>query len=97
MQVSEAYKRLTDPSYGRDEDDGEGDGFGFGNGDFGDGDLSEEEMMAAVVNGKVVKGDVVVIRYEGPKGGPGMPEMCKFGRSNVALAVNSQIHIPNNV
>ena len=58
---------------------------------------SEEEMMAAVVNGKVVKGDVVVIRYEGPKGGPGMPEMCKFGRSNVALAVNSQIHIPNNV
>ncbi|TPX35457.1 dihydroxy-acid dehydratase [Synchytrium microbalum] len=36
---------------------------------------SEEDMMAATVAGKVVKGDVVVIRYEGPKGGPGMPEM----------------------
>ncbi len=36
---------------------------------------SEEEMLAAVENGEIVKGDVVVIRYEGPKGGPGMPEM----------------------
>ena len=31
----------------------------------------------AIKNGKVKKGDVVVIRYEGPKGGPGMPEMLK--------------------
>ncbi|TPX54335.1 dihydroxy-acid dehydratase [Synchytrium endobioticum] len=36
---------------------------------------SEEAMLAAVVDKKVIKGDVVVIRYEGPKGGPGMPEM----------------------
>ena len=35
----------------------------------------EEEAVAAIVSGKVVKGDVVVIRYEGPKGGPGMREM----------------------
>lgn len=38
---------------------------------------SEEEMVAAVEEGKVKKGDVIVIRYEGPKGGPGMPEMLK--------------------
>lgn len=36
---------------------------------------SEEEMLRAVENGEVKKGHVVVIRYEGPKGGPGMPEM----------------------
>ena len=35
----------------------------------------EEDMLAAVHNKEIVKGDVVVIRYEGPKGGPGMPEM----------------------
>lgn len=34
-------------------------------------------MVAAVEEGKVKKGDVIVIRYEGPKGGPGMPEMLK--------------------
>lgn len=36
---------------------------------------SEEESMAAILSGAVVAGDVVVIRYEGPKGGPGMREM----------------------
>ena len=36
---------------------------------------SEEEAMAAISSGKIVKGDVVVIRYEGPVGGPGMREM----------------------
>jgi len=35
----------------------------------------EEEAMKAILAGKVVKGDVVVIRYEGPRGGPGMREM----------------------
>ena len=35
----------------------------------------EEDMLAALEQGKIGKGDVVVIRYEGPKGGPGMPEM----------------------
>jgi dihydroxy-acid dehydratase len=35
----------------------------------------EKFAMDAVTNGKIVKGDVVVIRYEGPKGGPGMREM----------------------
>ena len=36
---------------------------------------SEEAMLAALEEGKIQKGDVVIIRYEGPKGGPGMPEM----------------------
>ena len=36
---------------------------------------SEEEAVEAIRGGKIVKGDVVVIRYEGPKGGPGMREM----------------------
>ncbi len=36
---------------------------------------AEEAMLAALEEGRISKGDVVVIRYEGPKGGPGMPEM----------------------
>ncbi len=36
---------------------------------------SEEASMAAILDGTVVSGDVIVIRYEGPKGGPGMREM----------------------
>jgi len=35
----------------------------------------EEDMVAAGERGEIARGDVVVIRYEGPKGGPGMPEM----------------------
>ncbi|MEG0924155.1 MAG: dihydroxy-acid dehydratase [Anaerovoracaceae bacterium] len=35
----------------------------------------EEDAIAAIYDGKIIKGDVVVIRYEGPKGGPGMREM----------------------
>ena len=36
---------------------------------------SEEDMLTALENGGIHRGDVVIIRYEGPKGGPGMPEM----------------------
>jgi dihydroxy-acid dehydratase len=36
---------------------------------------SEEDMLAGLEKGQIAKGSVVVIRYEGPKGGPGMPEM----------------------
>jgi len=35
----------------------------------------EEDMLSALEEGRIQKGDVIVIRYEGPKGGPGMPEM----------------------
>lgn len=36
---------------------------------------SEEETMEAILGGRINKGDVIVVRYEGPKGGPGMREM----------------------
>ena len=36
---------------------------------------SEEDMLAGLESGKITSGDVIIIRYEGPKGGPGMPEM----------------------
>jgi dihydroxy-acid dehydratase len=36
---------------------------------------SEDEAISAIYNGKIIEGDVVIIRYEGPKGGPGMREM----------------------
>jgi dihydroxy-acid dehydratase len=36
---------------------------------------SEEDMLEALEKGNISKGEVIVIRYEGPKGGPGMPEM----------------------
>ena len=36
---------------------------------------AEEDMLAALERGEIEKGQVIVIRYEGPKGGPGMPEM----------------------
>jgi dihydroxy-acid dehydratase len=38
---------------------------------------SEEAMVAALEKKQIHRGDVIVIRYEGPKGGPGMPEMLK--------------------
>jgi dihydroxy-acid dehydratase len=38
---------------------------------------SEEDAIAGLQKGQILAGDVVVIRYEGPKGGPGMPEMLK--------------------
>lgn len=37
----------------------------------------EEDMINQLEQGKIEKGDVIIIRYEGPKGGPGMPEMLK--------------------
>ena len=59
---------------------------------------SEEEAQAAIDAGKIVAGDVVVIRYEGPKGGPGMREMLNptsaiMGRglgSSVALITDGR-------
>ncbi len=38
---------------------------------------SEEAMCEALIQNRIKKGEVIVIRYEGPKGGPGMPEMLK--------------------
>ena len=39
---------------------------------------SEEKALDGLLNGKIKKGDIVIIRYEGPKGGPGMREMALF-------------------
>jgi dihydroxy-acid dehydratase len=36
---------------------------------------SEEDVFEAIMDAKINKGEVIVVRYEGPKGGPGMPEM----------------------
>jgi dihydroxy-acid dehydratase len=52
---------------------------------------SEEEMLAALQQGKIKKGDVVVIRYEGPQGGPGMPEMLSPTGSIVGAGLAADV------
>ena len=59
---------------------------------------SEEEMLKGLENKVIQKGDVIIIRYEGPKGGPGMPEMltptsaiCGYGlEKDVALITDGR-------
>lgn len=52
---------------------------------------SEEECMAAIMSGKVVSGDVVVVRYEGPKGGPGMREMLTPTSAIAGMGLDSSV------
>ena len=52
---------------------------------------SEEDMLAALEEKKIVKGDVVIIRYEGPKGGPGMPEMLTPTSAIVGAGLGSDV------
>jgi dihydroxy-acid dehydratase len=52
---------------------------------------SEEEMLHAMQQHKVKKGDVVVIRYEGPQGGPGMPEMLSPTGSIVGAGLEKDV------
>ncbi|AEH50299.1 dihydroxy-acid dehydratase [Pseudothermotoga thermarum] len=52
---------------------------------------SEEEAFAAIMNGKIQKGDVVVIRYEGPKGGPGMREMLSPTSAIVGMGLDKSV------
>jgi dihydroxy-acid dehydratase len=52
---------------------------------------SEEAMLAAMQQKKINKGDVVVIRYEGPKGGPGMPEMLSPTGSIVGAGLEKDV------
>ena len=64
----------------------------------------EEDAIEAIKGGRIVKGDVVVIRYEGPKGGPGMREMYKamkflYGRGlnlSTALITDGRFSGTNN-
>ncbi len=65
---------------------------------------SEEAAEAAILNGEIIEGDAVVIRYEGPKGGPGMREMYKamkylYGRGlakSTALLTDGRFSGTNN-
>ena len=51
----------------------------------------EEDAIAAIKGGKIVAGDVVVIRYEGPKGGPGMREMLNPTSAFAGLGLGSSV------
>ena len=51
----------------------------------------EEDAIAAIKGGKIVAGDVVVIRYEGPKGGPGMREMLNPTSAIAGLGLGSTV------
>ena len=51
----------------------------------------EEEAIAAIYAGKIVPGDVVVIRYEGPKGGPGMREMLNPTSAIVGMGLGESV------
>ena len=52
---------------------------------------SQEEAMAGILNHEVQAGDVVVIRYEGPKGGPGMPEMLSPTSAIMGLGLGDKV------
>ncbi|MBN1264320.1 MAG: dihydroxy-acid dehydratase [Anaerolineales bacterium] len=52
---------------------------------------SQEEAMAGILNGKVQAGDVVVIRYEGPAGGPGMQEMLSPTSAIAGLGLSKSV------
>ena len=52
---------------------------------------SEEEAIAAIYDGKIVSGDVVVIRYEGPKGGPGMREMLNPTSAIAGMGLDKEV------
>ena len=51
----------------------------------------EEDAIAAITGGKIVAGDVVVIRYEGPKGGPGMREMLNPTSAIAGMGLGSSV------
>lgn len=52
---------------------------------------SQQDACEGILNGEVKEGDVVVIRYEGPKGGPGMPEMLAPTANIVGLGLGKKV------
>lgn len=52
---------------------------------------SEEEAYQAILSGKIKKGDVIVIRYEGPKGGPGMREMLSPTSAIIGMGLGDSV------
>jgi len=52
---------------------------------------SEEDAMKAILDGKIKKGDVIIIRYEGPSGGPGMREMLSPTSAITGMGLNESV------
>ena len=52
---------------------------------------SEEDAQEAILGGKIVAGDVVVIRYEGPRGGPGMREMLSPTATIAGMGLDKEV------
>ena len=52
---------------------------------------SEDDAIAAIYEGKIVAGDVVIIRYEGPKGGPGMREMLNPTSAIAGMGLDKEV------
>ncbi|GFN33556.1 dihydroxy-acid dehydratase [Paenibacillus xylaniclasticus] len=52
---------------------------------------SQDDCLAGIANGKIKEGHVVVIRYEGPKGGPGMPEMLAPTSQIVGMGLGAKV------
>jgi dihydroxy-acid dehydratase len=52
---------------------------------------SEDQAFAAIMAGKIKKGDVIVIRYEGPRGGPGMPEMLSPTAALAGMGMDKEV------
>jgi len=52
---------------------------------------SQEDAVKGIMNGDIQAGDVVVIRYEGPKGGPGMPEMLSPTSAIMGMGLGSKV------
>jgi dihydroxy-acid dehydratase len=52
---------------------------------------SEQDAFAAVTSGEIVAGDVIVIRYEGPKGSPGMPEMLAVTAAVAGVGLGEEV------
>jgi dihydroxy-acid dehydratase len=52
---------------------------------------SEDEAITAILGGRIVAGDIVVIRYEGPKGGPGMREMLSPTSAIAGMGLDSRV------
>src|SRR5262249_55158516 len=51
----------------------------------------EREALTAVLDGRIIAGDTVVIRYEGPRGGPGMPEMLQVTAAIVGRGLEDSV------
>jgi len=58
---------------------------------------AEEEASQAILDGKITAGDIVVIRYEGPKGGPGMREMLTPTSAIAGMGLDTQVALLTDV